>query len=1334
MVHPVSVGKSMRMSYSNIDEVMDMPNLIEVQKNSYNWFLEEGLKEVFNDISPITDYSGNLILEFVDYSLEGKPKYSVEECKERDVTYSAPLKVKIRLANKSTNEVKEQEVFMGDFPLMTDQGTFIINGAERVIVSQLVRSPGVYYNETIDKSGKRLHSATVIPNRGAWLEYETDSNDVIWVRIDRTRKIPITVFLKALGYGTEQQIESILGEDERIKATLQKDTTKNMEEGLIEVYRRLRPGEPPTVESAKSLLDTLFFDAKRYDLARVGRYKFNKKLSLSSRLNGQKLAKEIVDPRTGKILAEAGEKISRDKAQSIQNAGVNEAFVIFEGKAIKIVGNNTVDINKYLPFDLSDMNIRELVCITVLEEILSKYDSEADIREEIKNRMNDLIPKHIVIDDIVASVSYALNIIYGIGNVDDIDHLGNRRLRSVGELLQNQFRIGLSRMERVVKERMTIQDIEVVTPQQLINIRPVAASIKEFFGSSQLSQFMDQTNPLAELTHKRRLSALGPGGLSRERAGFEVRDVHHSHYSRMCPIETPEGPNIGLIGSLSTYARINEYGFIEAPYRVVKTDENGEKIVTDEIIYVTADVEDDYIVAQANEPLDAEGHFIDKKVAARIRHEIIVVPVSEVEYMDVSPKQVVSVATAMIPFLENDDANRALMGSNMQRQAVPLIMPEAPIVGTGMEYKAAIDSGVVIKAKNSGVVEKVSSNEIVVKNDNGGRDRYKLLKFLRSNQGTCINQRPFVKKDEIIKKGQVIADGPSTDLGEIALGRNVLIGFMTWEGYNYEDAILISEKLVREDVFTSIHIEEYEAEARDTKLGPEEITRDIPNVGEEALKDLDERGIIRIGAEVRTGDILVGKVTPKGETELTAEERLLRAIFGEKAREVRDTSLRVPHGEAGIIVDVKVFTRENGDELPPGVNQLVRVYIAQKRKISVGDKMAGRHGNKGVISRILPEEDMPFLPNGTPLEIVLNPLGVPSRMNIGQVLEVHLGLAAKALGWEISTPVFDGANENDIMDTLEMANKVIQVNKQIRFIKDKLILSENFPDYELDIEENKKIIEEYLEDNIFSIDKKLSSIKETIKSSDLTNKDKVEELLEIYGDNPFEGVTLDRTGKVELRDGRTGDYFDNAITVGYMYILKLLHLVDDKIHARSTGPYSLVTQQPLGGKAQFGGQRFGEMEVWALEAYGAAHTLQEILTVKSDDVVGRVKTYEAIVKGENIPEPGVPESFKVLIKELQSLALDVKVLTEENEEITIKESVDDDLEDISNEMESREDMDLSNLPYKGGTEEGKENLYDDYNEDTEEEFELELDIDDLIVKDVELDEKDTKFSEDEEDY
>lgn len=1342
MVHPVFFGKSKRMSYSSIDEVMDMPNLIEVQKNSYNWFLKEGLREVFNDISPITDYSGNLILEFVDYNLEAKAKYNVEESKERDVTYSAPLKVKIRLANKSNNEIKEQEVFMGDFPLMTDQGTFIINGAERVIVSQLVRSPGVYYNESIDKSGKRLHSATVIPNRGAWLEYETDSNDIMWVRIDRTRKVPITVLLRALGFGTEQKIEEVLGEDERIKASLQKDTTKSHEEGLIEVYRRLRPGEPPTVESAKSLLETLFFDAKRYDLAKVGRYKFNKKLCLSSRLSGQVLDKDIINPKTGEILAKVGERINREKALAIQNAGVNEAFVLAEEKSVKIVGNNTVDINKYLDFDISDLNIKESVNLTVLNEILEKFDSEEDIINEIRNKINDLIPKHVIVDDIVASVSYGLNIIYGVGNIDDIDHLGNRRLRSVGELLQNQFRIGLSRMERVVRERMTIQDIDLVTPQQLINIRPVSASIKEFFGSSQLSQFMDQTNPLAELTHKRRLSALGPGGLSRERAGFEVRDVHHSHYSRMCPIETPEGPNIGLIGSLSTYARINEYGFIEAPYRVVKTDENGEKVVTDEITYVTADVEDDYVVAQANEPLDAEGHFIEKKVAARIRHEIIVVPVSEVEYMDVSPKQVVSVATAMIPFLENDDANRALMGSNMQRQAVPLVMPEYAMVGTGMEYKAAIDSGVVVKAANSGIIERVSSDEIIIKNDDGIKDKYKLLKFSRSNQGTCINQRPFVAKGERVEKKQVIANGPSTDFGEIALGRNILIGFMAWEGYNYEDAILISEKLVKEDVFTSIHIEEYESEARDTKLGPEEITRDIPNVGDDALKDLDERGIIRIGAEVRTGDILVGKVTPKGETELTAEERLLRAIFGEKAREVRDTSLRVPHGEAGIVVDVKVFTRENGDELPPGVNQLVRVYIAQKRKISVGDKMAGRHGNKGVISRILPEEDMPFLPNGTPLEIVLNPLGVPSRMNIGQVLEVHLGLAAKALGWKISTPVFDGADENEIMETLEMANTVIQVKKQLRLIKDKLNLQENSEDYILDIEENKKIIDEYLKDKIFAIDRRFSSIKEKIKAEDLENKHKVEVLIEEFGESPLDDITLDRTGKIPLRDGRTGEYFDKPIAVGYMYILKLLHLVDDKIHARSTGPYSLVTQQPLGGKAQFGGQRFGEMEVWALEAYGAAHTLQEILTVKSDDVVGRVKTYEAIVKGENIPEPGAPEAFKVLIKELQSLALDVKVFSEEKEEITIKESVEDNLEDISNEMETREDMDLSNIPYKGAKEEEKDSLYDDYSEDSEE-FEFDLDIDDLIIKDEkeleeeaeeELEEKATTNIEEEEDY
>ena len=1319
MVHPISVGKNQRMSYSKIEEVMDMPNLIEVQKNSYDWFLEEGLKEVFNDVSPIQDYTGNLVLEFVDYSLDGKPKYSVEECKERDVTYSAPLKVKIRLINKETNEVKEQEVFMGDFPLMTDQGTFIINGAERVIVSQLVRSPGVVYAETIDKSGKSLYSATVIPNRGAWLEYETDSNDILWVRIDRTRKIPITVLLRSLGYGTDESIEKVLGEDESIiKATLQKDATKSHEEALIEVYKRLRPGEPPTVESAKSLLEVLFFDAKRYDLAKVGRYKFNKKLCLSARLANQKIAHEVVDPRTGEILAEAGEKITREKAATIQNAGINDVKIIIEGREVKLLGNNSVDINKYLKFDISSLNIREMVNFGILKDILSKNDSEADIKEEIKSKINDLIPKHIVIDDILASISYNINLASGIGHVDDIDHLGNRRLRSVGELLQNQFRIGLSRMERVVKERMTIQDIDVVTPQQLVNIRPVAAAIKEFFGSSQLSQFMDQTNPLAELTHKRRLSALGPGGLSRERAGFEVRDVHHSHYGRMCPIETPEGPNIGLIGSLSTYARINEYGFLEAPYRLVRTNEAGVKYVTEEIVYLTADVEDEFVIAQANEPLDEEGKFIDKRVTARARHEIVIVPTPEVEFMDISPKQVVSVATAMIPFLENDDANRALMGSNMQRQAVPLLKPDSPIVGTGMEYKAARDSGVILLAKQDGIVEKATADEIIVRSSTGERERFKLLKFIRSNQGTCINQRPVVRKGEVVKKGDILADGPSTDKGEIALGRNILMGFMTWEGYNYEDAILISEKLVKEDIFTSIHIEEYEAEARDTKLGPEEITRDIPNVGEEALKDLDERGIIRIGAEVRAGDILVGKVTPKGETELTAEERLLRAIFGEKAREVRDTSLRVPHGEAGIIVDVKVFTRENGDELPPGVNQLVRCYIAQKRKISVGDKMAGRHGNKGVISRVLPEEDMPFMPNGTPLQIVLNPLGVPSRMNIGQVLEVHLGLAAKSLGWKIATPVFDGANEDTIMETIESANKVIQVRKNLRQIREKILLAQE--EEQIDVKENKEIVLEFVNDILFEKDSGLEKIKEAILSSDIEDIDNLESIIAMFPETPIDGVTLHQSGKIKLRDGRTGDYFDNEVTVGYMYILKLLHLVDDKIHARSTGPYSLVTQQPLGGKAQFGGQRFGEMEVWALEAYGAAHTLQEILTVKSDDVVGRVKTYESIVKGENIPEPGVPESFKVLIKELQSLALDVKVLTEENEEIAIKESVDDEVEELGTDLEGREDMDFAALPFKG---EGmvEEDLYSDYDEDVEEtdDFEEEIQFDDIMLTESE---------------
>lgn len=1289
---------------------MDMPNLIEVQKNSYHWFLKEGLREVFNDVSPIQDYTGNLVLEFVDYSLDGKTKYSEEECKERDVTYSSPLKVKIRLINKGTNEVKEQEVFMGDFPLMTVNGTFIINGAERVIVSQLVRSPGVYYVETIDKTGKELHSATVIPNRGAWLEYETDSNDVLWIRIDRTRKIPITVFIRALGFGTDEIIENLFGEDERIKATLQRDNTKNEEEALIEVYRRLRPGEPPTVESAKSLLDVLFFDEKRYDLAKVGRYKFNKKLCISARLVNQKSAEDIINPATGEVLVEANEKISREKAAMVQNAGINEVGILVEGRTIKVIGNRTVNINEYVKFDISDLGIKELVSLRVIQDILSKFDSETDIKEEIKARINELVPKHIVKDDMIASISYNLNLGFGIGHTDDIDHLGNRRIRSVGELLQNQFRIGLSRMERVVKERMTIQDIDVVTPQQLVNIRPVSAAIKEFFGSSQLSQFMDQPNPLAELTHKRRLSALGPGGLSRERAGFEVRDVHHSHYGRMCPIETPEGPNIGLIGSLSTYARINEYGFIEAPYRQATTNENGDRVITEEIVYLTADVEDGFVVAQANEPLDEEGKFINKRVTARARHEIVIVPSPEVDFMDVSPKQVVSVATSMIPFLENDDANRALMGSNMQRQAVPLVNPESPIVGTGMEHKAARDSGVIVLAKSGGTVEKATANEIVIKTETGELERHKLLKFLRSNQGTCINQKPVVKRGEVVKKGDVLADGPSTQLGEIGLGRNILLGFMTWEGYNYEDAILISEKLVKEDVFTSIHIEEYESEARDTKLGPEEITRDIPNVGEDALKDLDERGVIRIGAEVRSGDILVGKVTPKGETELTAEERLLRAIFGEKAREVRDTSLRVPHGESGRIVDVKVFTRENGDELPPGVNQLIRCYIAQKRKISVGDKMAGRHGNKGVISRVLPEEDMPFMPNGTPLQICLNPLGVPSRMNIGQVLEVHLGLAAKALGWKIATPVFDGANEDSIMDTIESANKFIQVKKNIKIAREKIMTEKTEG-----IEENLAIVNEFINNDVFRVDENLAKLKEKILSSDLENVEALDAIIKMFADTPIDEIDLKPTGKVALRDGRTGDYFDNTVTVGYMYILKLLHLVDDKIHARSTGPYSLVTQQPLGGKAQFGGQRFGEMEVWALEAYGAAHTLQEILTVKSDDVVGRVKTYESIVKGENIPEPGVPESFKVLIKELQSLALDVKVLTEENEEIAIKESIEDDVEDLSSDIETREDMNFSSIPFKGDQQEAE--LLGEFTEETEEfeDFEGELELEEMLI-------------------
>ncbi|NBI08290.1 DNA-directed RNA polymerase subunit beta [Senegalia massiliensis] len=1188
MVHPVSYGKRVRMSYSVIDEVLELPDLIEVQKTSYEWFVKEGLKEVFDDISPIQDYTGNLILEFVDYYVSDEPKYGIEECKERDATYSAPLKVKVRLINKETGEVKEQEVFMGDFHLMTDKGTFIVNGAERVIVSQLVRSPGVYYSQKVDKTGDKLFSSTVIPNRGAWLEYESDSNDIVYVRVDRTRKLPVTVLLRALGHGTDAEILQLLGESEHLLNSIEKDNTTNEEEGLLEIYKRLRPGEPPAVESARSLINTLFFDPKRYDLAKVGRYKFNKKLALSGRIVNKIASDNIANESTGEIIVSKGEKITREKALEIEAAGINKVDILSEeNKIIKVIGNHFVDVKALdLPISLEELGIKERVYYPVLKEILDEYSDTQEIKEAVQQRFRELLPKHIIIPDIIASISYEFNLFQGIGETDDIDHLGNRRVRSVGELLQNQFRIGLSRMERVVRERMTIQDIDIATPQALINIRPVAASIKEFFGSSQLSQFMDQTNPLAELTHKRRMSALGPGGLSRDRAGFEVRDVHPSHYGRMCPIETPEGPNIGLINSLASFARINEYGFIEAPFR--RADKENVKMTMD-IDYLTADVEDKFIVAQANEPLDEEGKFLNKRVVVRAEDGTYdAVRREEVDYMDVSPKQIVSVATAMIPFLENDDANRALMGANMQRQAVPLLKSEAPIVGTGMEYKAAKDSGVAIVSKVSGVVENVSADEISIRKDEDSRlEKYKLLKFKRSNQGTCINQKPIVEKGERIEKGQVIADGPSTDLGEIALGKNMLIGYMTWEGYNYEDAILINENLVKRDALTSIHIEEYEADARDTKLGPEEITRDIPNVGEDSLKNLDERGIIRIGAEVKPGDILVGKVTPKGETELTAEERLLRAIFGEKAREVRDTSLRVPHGETGIIIDVKVFKRENGDELSPGVNELVRVYISTKRKINVGDKMCGRHGNKGVISRILPEEDMPFLPDGRPLDILLNPLGVPSRMNIGQVLEVHLGMAAKELGWHIATPVFDGANEDDIFEALKKSG-------------------------------------------------------------------------------------LPETGKISLRDGRTGKYFDNPVTVGYMYMLKLHHLVDDKIHARSTGPYSLVTQQPLGGKAQFGGQRFGEMEVWALEAYGAAHTLQEILTVKSDDVVGRVKTYEAIVKGENIPEPGVPESFKVLIKELQSLSLDIKVLTN-NDEIEIKESVDDEINDLNLGLKAEDD-------------------------------------------------------------
>ena len=1220
-IRPITNGKSSRMSYSRQKEVLEMPNLIEVQKNSYEWFLESGLKEVFDDISPIADYSGHFSLEFVDFRLcEDEVKYTIEECRERDATYAAPLKVRVRLYNKETDEINEHEIFMGDLPLMTKTGTFVINGAERVIVSQLVRSPGIYYGIAHDKLGKELYSSTVIPNRGAWLEYETDSNDVFYVRVDRTRKVPITVLIRALGVGTNAEIVELFGEEPKILASFGKDTSENYQEGLLELYKKIRPGEPLAVDSAESLITSMFFDARRYDLAKVGRYKFNKKLALKNRVTGQVLAEDVVSQITGEVVAEKGTKITRELAKEIQNAAAPYIWVEGEdaSRNIKILSNMMVDLQAVVDIDPEEVGVTEQVYYPVLAGLIEESAGDIDeLKESIRRDIHDLIPKHITKEDIMASINYNMHLEYGMGNDDDIDHLGNRRIRAVGELLQNQYRIGLSRLERVVRERMTTQDQDGVSPQSLINIKPVTAAVKEFFGSSQLSQFMDQNNPLGELTHKRRLSALGPGGLSRDRAGFEVRDVHYSHYGRMCPVETPEGPNIGLINSLACYARINEYGFVEAPYRKIDKTDPMNPIVTDEVVYMTADEEDNYHVAQANEPLDEEGHFIHKNVSGRYREETQEYERNKFDYMDVSPKMVFSVATALIPFLQNDDANRALMGSNMQRQAVPLLSTEAPVVGTGLEVKSAVDSGVCVVADEAGVVERSTSTDITIRHDDGSKKTYKLIKYLRSNQSNCYNQIPIVDKGERVEKGQVIADGPSTSNGEMALGKNPLIGFMTWEGYNYEDAVLLSERLVQDDVYTSVHIEEYEAEARDTKLGPEEITRDIPGVGDDALKDLDERGIIRIGAEVRAGDILVGKVTPKGETELTAEERLLRAIFGEKAREVRDTSLKVPHGEYGIIVDAKVFTRENGDELSPGVNQSVRIYIAQKRKISVGDKMAGRHGNKGVVSRVLPVEDMPYLPNGRPLDIVLNPLGVPSRMNIGQVLEIHLSLAAKALGVNVATPVFDGANENDIMDTLDLANDYVNLE---------------WDEFE------KKHGEELLP-----------------------------EVLQYLSDNRehrklWKGVPLSRDGKVRLRDGRTGEYFDSPVTIGHMHYLKLHHLVDDKIHARSTGPYSLVTQQPLGGKAQFGGQRFGEMEVWALEAYGASYTLQEILTVKSDDVVGRVKTYEAIIKGENIPEPGVPESFKVLLKELQSLALDVRVLREtgenEFEEVKMMESVD----------------------------------------------------------------------------
>ncbi len=1280
-IRPIATGKSMRMSYSRQKEVLGVPNLIEVQKDSYKWFLDEGLKEVFDDISPIADYSGHLSLEFVDFELcEDDVKYSIEKCKERDATYAAPLKVRVRLYNKEKEEISEHKIFMGDLPLMTETGTFVINGAERVIVSQLVRSPGIYYAISHDKIGKRLFSATVIPNRGAWLEYETDSNDIFYVRVDRTRKVPITVLIRALGVGTNDEIRELFGDEPKIEASFSKDVSTNYQEGLLELYKKIRPGEPLSVESAESLINAMFFDPRRYDLAKVGRYKFNKKLAFRNRIRHQILAEDVVDTLTGEILAEKGTKVSAELADEIQNAAVPYVYIQTEERNVKILSNMMVELTSFVDCNPRELGITEHVYYPVLAQILEEFGEDAEgLAEAIRKNVHELIPKHVTKEDILASINYNIHLEYGIGNDDDIDHLGNRRIRSVGELLQNQYRIGLSRLERVVRERMTTHDAEEISPQVLINIKPVQAAVKEFFGSSQLSQFMDQNNPLGELTHKRRLSALGPGGLSRDRAGFEVRDVHYSHYGRMCPIETPEGPNIGLINSLASYARINEYGFVEAPYRKIDKTDRFNPRVTEEVVYMTADEEDNYHVAQANEALDAEGHFVRNTVSGRYKEETSEYPKAMFDYMDVSPKMVFSVATALIPFLENDDANRALMGSNMQRQAVPLLTTEAPVVGTGMEPKAAVDSGVCVVARKSGVIDYVSSALIKMTCDDGEKAEFRLTKFSRSNQSNCYNQKPIVNKGEHVEAGQVIADGPSTANGELALGKNPLIGFMTWEGYNYEDAVLLSERLVQEDVYTSVHIEEYEAEARDTKLGPEEITRDVPGVGDDALKDLDERGIIRIGAEVRAGDILVGKVTPKGETELTAEERLLRAIFGEKAREVRDTSLKVPHGEYGIIVDAKVFTRENGDELSPGVNQAVRIYIAQKRKISVGDKMAGRHGNKGVVSRVLPVEDMPYLPNGRPLDIVLNPLGVPSRMNIGQVLEIHLSLAARALGFNVATPVFDGANEDDIMDTLDLANDYVNLGWEEFEAKHKADLLPEVMDYLYKNRDHREV---------------------------------------------WKNVPISRDGKVRLRDGRTGEYFDSPVTIGHMHYLKLHHLVDDKIHARSTGPYSLVTQQPLGGKAQFGGQRFGEMEVWALEAYGASYTLQEILTVKSDDVVGRVKTYEAIIKGDNIPEPGIPESFKVLLKELQSLGLDVRVLREDNTEVEIMETIDYGDTDYRYEIEGEErnyDYDKSSFSSMGyqqqefdedsgelvSADDEEEELDDDF----EEEFEEALDVD-----------------------